>query len=69
LHRPVPTSPCVIFAMGQVQWVEQIILGYQNAGVTVMHQGNTQSSWDFWLQSQRNYLIAEISKSRSASER
>jgi hypothetical protein len=36
------------------------------SGPEVMRNGNTQSSWDFRIQSQRNYLIAEISKSRSA---
>jgi hypothetical protein len=55
--------------MAQVQRVGQIFLRYQIlAGfpASMMRNGNTQSSWDFHLQSQRNYLKPEITKGRSA---
>jgi hypothetical protein len=54
--------------MGQVQRVGQIFLRYQilaGLPVSMMRSGNTQSSWDFRLQSQRNYLKLEIVKGRS----
>jgi hypothetical protein len=64
-QRSCPNSPCVIFAMGQVQRFGQI-MGYQLLSGGLMHSGNTQSSWDFRLQSQRNYLKPEISSATSA---
>jgi hypothetical protein len=59
------TRLCVIFAMRQVQRIGQIISGYRVPG-GVMRNSNTQSSWDFRLQSQRNYLKREIPKRRPA---
>jgi len=54
--------------MAQVQGLTDFIALSQilaGSPVFMLHGSNTQSSWDFQLQSQRNYLKLEISKATS----